>query len=327
MVIDNTACLARGKSVLITEAQAIFEIAHKLDQNFISACEILLNTQGKVIVMGMGKSGHVGRKIAATFASTGTPAFFIHPGEACHGDLGMLSAQDTLLLLSYSGETDEILTLLPTLKRLGTPMIAITGVPHSQLARVSHIALDIGVTEEACPLGLAPTASTTATLALGDALAIALLEARGFTPEDFAQSHPAGQLGRKLWVTVAHIMHTGPAIPRVTENVLLVDAIVEMSQKALGMTTIVDSLTDNHLIGIFTDGDLRRALGQGINVYETTLQTLMNRHTRTISADQLAIDALSLMETHKILALPVIDREQRLVGAFNMQDLLRARVL
>jgi arabinose-5-phosphate isomerase len=277
------------------------------------------------VVLGMGKSGHIGGKLAATLASTGSPAFFVHPGEASHGDLGMITRRDVVIALSNSGETDEILTILPIIKRLGVPLVALTGNPDSTLGRESDVAIDVSVVQEACPLGLAPTASTTATLAMGDALAVALLESRGFTAEDFARSHPAGSLGRRLLLHVADIMHTGAAVPRVTRGTPLTDALLEMSRKGLGMTAVVDR--DGQVAGIYTDGDLRRSLDRGVDVRATLVDQVMIHTCRTVSPELLAAEALQFMEANKINGLLVVDGDHRLVGALNMHDLLRARVM
>jgi arabinose-5-phosphate isomerase len=279
-----------------------------------------------VVVSGLGKSGHIARKIAATLASTGTPAFFVHPGEASHGDLGMITPKDVVLALSNSGETDELLTILPLLRRQGIPLIAMSGNDSSSLARLADVHLDVSVPTEACPLGLAPTASTTAALAMGDALAVALLEARGFTSDDFARSHPAGSLGRRLLLHIADVMHTGDKVPSVQLSATMSEALVEMTRKGLGMTAVVDA--DGRLAGVFTDGDLRRALDdEDIDLRSTALASLMTAHPKTIGADKLAVDAARLMEDHKIHALLVVDGENRVVGALNIHDLLRARVV
>jgi arabinose-5-phosphate isomerase len=278
-----------------------------------------------VVVTGMGKSGHIGGKIAATLASTGTPSFFMHPAEASHGDLGMITDQDLLLAVSYSGETQEVVTILPLVKRMGARLISMTGKPGSTLARVADVHLNVAVDEEACPLNLAPTASTTATLAMGDALAVALLESRGFTAEDFARSHPSGSLGRRLILRVSDVMHTGDEIPAVREHVRLSDGLIEMSRKGLGMTAIVDEA--NCILGIFTDGDLRRALDASIDVHKTEMHTVMHRECKTISPDVLAAEAVHLMEEHKITGLLVADQEGRLVGALNVHDLFRAGIM
>lgn len=314
-----------GLAVIDTEARAVAALAARIDANFVQACHYMLACEGRIVVLGMGKSGHIGGKIAATLASTGSPAFFVHPGEASHGDLGMITEKDVVLALSNSGETDEILTILPLIKRLGVPLIALTGNPPSTLARAANVHVDVSVAQEACPLGLAPTSSTTATLAMGDALAVAMLEARGFTAEDFARSHPGGRLGRRLLLLIKDIMHTGTAVPEVPETALLKEALVEMSRKGLGMTAVVD--VQQRLLGIFTDGDLRRHLDQGVNVHTTAITHLMTRHCKTVHPDKLAAEALQIMETHKINALLVVDDQGTLVGALNMHDLLRAGVV
>lgn len=314
-----------GLAVIETEAKAVAALAARIDDNFVQACQFMLACEGRIVVLGMGKSGHIGGKIAATLASTGSPAFFVHPGEASHGDLGMITEKDVVLALSNSGETDEILTILPLIKRLGVPLIALTGNPASTLARAANVHVDVSVTQEACPLGLAPTSSTTATLAMGDALAVAMLEARGFTAEDFARSHPGGRLGRRLLLLIRDIMHTGTTIPKVQENALLKEALVEMSRKGLGMTAVVDA--QQALLGVFTDGDLRRHLDQEVDVHTTSIAHLMTRNCKTVHPDKLAAEALQIMETHKISALLVVDDQGTLVGALNMHDLLRAGVV
>jgi arabinose-5-phosphate isomerase len=324
--IDDAGLMALGRQVLDTEAEAVRTLAGRIDQRFADACRRMLACEGRIVVTGMGKSGHVGAKIAATLASTGTPAFFVHPGEASHGDLGMITAKDVVLALSNSGETDEIITILPLIKRLGIPLITLTGRTESRLARAAAVNLDVGVAKEACPLGLAPTSSTTAALAMGDALAVALLEARGFTAEEFALSHPAGSLGRRLLLRVEDIMHSGDKLPRITESDTLSAALLEMSRKGLGMTTVVDST--GQLAGIFTDGDLRRLLDHGDVAIKTTLiGAVMTRHFTSATAQMLAAEALQLMESRRINALPVVDEAGALVGAFNMHDLLRAGVV
>jgi arabinose-5-phosphate isomerase len=324
--VDAEAIVRSARTVVATEAAAIGALETRIGPDFVAACQMILHCQGRVIVSGMGKSGHIARKIAATLASTGTPAFFVHPGEASHGDLGMILPQDVVLALSYSGETDELLFILPVIKRQGIPLIAITGNPKSSLAREANIHLDASVSTEACPLGLAPTASTTAALVMGDALAIALLEARGFTADDFARSHPAGSLGRRLLLHIADVMHSGENIPAVAPDASLTQALMEMTRKHLGMTAVVDA--DMHLIGVFTDGDLRRALDDdGVDLRGATVAELMTRGPKTIGSDKLAIEAAQLMEKHQIHALLVVDGEQRVVGALNIHDLLRARVV
>lgn len=323
----NTAgrFLAHGRDVIAIEAAAVNALADRLGDAFERACEICLDCRGRVVVVGMGKSGHIGGKIAATLASTGTPAFFVHPGEASHGDLGMITGQDAVLAISNSGETSEILTILPLIKRLGVPLISLTGNPDSTLATNADVNLDVSVAKEACPLNLAPTASTTATLAMGDALAVALLEARGFTAEDFARSHPGGSLGRRLLLHVADLMHTGDAIPRVAPDVTLSEALVEMTRKGLGMTAIVDE--DSRVLGVFTDGDLRRTLDRRLDVHTTAVAEVMTRGGKTIHPEELAAEALKLMDDHKINALLVVDESELLVGALNMHDLLRAGIV
>jgi len=312
-------------AVIRTEAAAIQTLADRIDEHFTRACDLMLACVGRVIVTGMGKSGHVGGKIAATLASTGTPAFFVHPGEASHGDLGMITARDVVIAMSNSGETDEIITIIPLIKRLGAPLIALTGNCHSRLGREADVCLDVSVEREACPLDLAPTSSTTATLVMGDALAVALLEARGFSAEDFARTHPAGRLGRRLLLHVADVMNKGEAIPVVGADTLLVRALVEISQKGLGMTTVVNR--EGAVIGIFTDGDLRRAIDQYTDVHATPIVEVMTHGPRTVRPDQLAVEALKLMEDHQINALPVLDSGGMLVGALSMHDLLRAGVI
>jgi arabinose-5-phosphate isomerase len=314
-----------GLAVIETEGRAIAALSERVDASFLRACELMLACEGRVVVLGMGKSGHIGSKIAATLASTGTPAFFVHPGEASHGDLGMITPKDVALAISYSGSTAEILLLLPMLKRMGTKLIAMTGKPGSPLAKAADTHIDVSVSVEACPLNLAPTSSTTATLVMGDALAVALLEARGFTEADFALSHPGGALGRRLLLHVADIMHTGADIPRVGPDTSLRDALLEMTHKRLGMTAIADN--EGRLLGIFTDGDLRRTLDRDIDVRKTRIREVMTEHGKTARADMLAAEAVLLMETHKINALVVVDDQQRIVGALNMHDLLRAGVV
>lgn len=314
-----------GKAVIETEQTALAALIDRIDEKFVTACNIMLACDGRVIVIGMGKSGHVGNKIAATLASTGTPAFFVHPGEASHGDSGMITSKDVVMVLSNSGETDEVVALLPVIKRLNTPMISLTGNADSTLAKAATVNIDVSVRKEACPLGLAPTASTTATLAMGDAIAIALLETRGFNEDDFALSHPGGTLGRRLLLRVSEIMHTGDGIPKVSENALLSEALIEMSQKGLGITTIVDK--DENVLGIFTDGDLRRALDSNIDVKTCLVKDVMTKNGKDINANSLAASALALMEKHSINALVVVDDENKLTGILNMHDLLRARVV
>jgi len=314
-----------GLAVIETEMSAIEALKSTINDGFAKACELILACEGRVVVTGMGKSGHIGNKIAATMASTGTPAFFVHPGEASHGDLGMITPKDVVIALSNSGETNEILTIIPILKRLSVPMISITGRADSTLSTESDIDLHAGVEKEACPLGLAPTSSTTVALVLGDALAVALLDARGFTEEDFALSHPGGSLGRRLLLHVKDIMHTNDEIPQVHENDTLRDALLVMTEKGLGMTGIVD---DNHnILGIYTDGDLRRTLDKNINVHEALIKDVMTRNCKTTQAHLLAAEALTEMQQNKISAMLVVDKNDKLIGAFNMHDLLRAGVV
>ena len=317
--------ISSGLRTLRIESDAVITLSRSIDQEFNKACELILNCPGRIIVTGMGKSGHIGKKIAATLASTGTPAFFVHPGEASHGDLGMITKHDIVLAISYSGTSHEILTLLPMLKRSGFKIISMTGNPASTLAEVAEAHLNIAVETEACPLDLAPTASTTVTLVLGDALAIALLEARGFTEEDFAFSHPGGALGRKLLLRVVDIMHAGDQIPRVLANASLAEALLMMTEKGFGMTTVVDD--KNQLLGIFTDGDLRRTIDKGISLSGAAISDLMNRTPKTISVKALPAEALKMMEDLKITALVVRDENACPVGVLHMHDLLRAGVV
>lgn len=324
--IDGEALRRSALNVVTIEAQAIDALKHRIDESFMRACQTMFDCAGRIVVSGMGKSGHIARKIAATLASTGTPAFFVHPAEASHGDLGMITRKDVVLALSNSGETDELLTILPLIKRQGVPLIAMTGNAGSSLARISDVHLDVSVPEEACPLGLAPTSSTTAALVMGDALAIALLEARGFTDEDFARSHPAGSLGRRLLLHIGDVMHSGAAIPSVGTQATLFEAVLEMTRKGLGMTAITDP--EGRLLGVFTDGDLRRAVDDGdVDLRTTPVVRLMTINPKTIGPDKLAVEAARVMEAHKIHALLVVDDDQRVVGALNIHDLLRARVV
>ncbi len=316
---------ALGRAVIDIETAAVHALRERIDEQFAAACALLLACKGRIVVVGMGKSGHIGCKIAATLASTGTPAFFVHPGEASHGDLGMITAQDVVLALSNSGETDEILMLLPVIKRRGIPLVALTGRPGSTLAKAADVHINVGVAKEACPLGLAPTASTTAALVMGDALAVALLEARGFTAEDFALSHPAGALGRRLLLHVDQIMHTGDDIPRVYPDATISEALLEMSRKRLGMTTVLDH--DGRLLGIFTDGDLRRMLEKQLDFHATAIADVMTRGPRTCRAGILAAEAMRIMEQAKISQLVVVDARDAVVGALNMHDMLRAGVV
>ncbi len=322
---DTEQLTSRGRRVLRTEADAVAALEHRLGEEFAAACRLILACRGRVVVTGMGKSGHVGNKIAATLASTGTPSFFLHPAEAIHGDIGMITAGDVVLALSNSGEPDEMVTILPVIKRLDVPMIALTGNRGSTLSRYATVTLDISVPAEACPLNLAPTASTTATLAMGDALAIAVLEARGFTEEDFARSHPGGALGRRLLLHVEDVMRKGDALPKVGPDATLSEGLLEMSRKGLGMTTIVDGA--GRVLGIFTDGDLRRALDRQIDVHGTRMRDVMTANCKVAQPRMLAVEAVHLMETHRITSLPVVDDDRRLAGALNVHDLLRARVM
>lgn len=322
---DRPDFATSGRRVLEIEMQALAAVAARIDGDFSRACELVMTCRGRIVCTGMGKSGHVARKIAATLASTGTPAFYVHPGEAGHGDLGMITDADVVLALSYSGESDEVLTLLPVFKRQGNRLIAMTGRTGSTLAREADVHLDVSVPAEACPLHLAPTSSTTASLAVGDALAVALLDARGFTADDFARSHPAGSLGRRLLLRIADIMHGGDAVPRVSADATVSDALAEISSKLLGMTAVVDA--DGRLLGLYTDGDLRRSLDAGIDVRTTPISQVMTRSPKTIDSGALAMEAAQLMEAHKISGLVVVDSDHRVVGALNIHDLLRARVV
>jgi arabinose-5-phosphate isomerase len=322
--LDSRTLLAAARRALSIEAQAVSALQERLDERFAAACRICLACAGRVVVTGIGKSGHIARKIAATLASTGTPALFLHPADAGHGDLGMITRSDVALALSRSGESAEIVQLVPHLKRLGVPLITMTGNPSSVLARLANVVLDVRVPEEACPLNLAPTASTTASLAMGDALALALLEARGFTAQDFARSHPGGTLGRRLLLRVADIMRTGADLPRVRLDTPLAEGLVEMTRKGLGMTVVVDE--EDRVLGVFTDGDLRRALDRHVDVHGAHMRELMTSPCKSIGPRELAADGVHLMETHRITALPVVEAG-KLVGAFNVHDLLRAGVM
>lgn len=323
--MSDSSFLNSAKRTISLEAAAVTDLLQHLDQNFIDACELMLNCTGRVIVTGMGKSGHIGKKIAATLASTGTPSFFVHPGEASHGDLGMITSNDVVIALSNSGETSEIVTLIPLLKRMNTPFISITANTDSTLSSASAANLHIGVEREACPLGLAPTSSTTAQLVLGDALAIALLETKGFSAEDFAVSHPGGSLGRRLLLKVSDVMHSGDAIPTVLTGTSLKEALLEVTLKRLGMTAIINN--NEELIGIFTDGDLRRALDNNANLNNTPIDDVMTHNGTTVTADILAAECLQIMETLKINALIVTDERNKAIGALNMHDLLKAGVI
>lgn len=321
---EPTDYLASALRTIRIEAEAINLLESRLDQSFTSACDLMLNCKGRIIVSGMGKSGHIARKIAATLASTGTPAFFVHPGEAGHGDLGMITADDVVVGISYSGGSSELITLLPVIKRLGVPLIGISGNTNSPLAKESDVHLNIEVDTEACPLNLAPTSSTTLTLVLGDCLAIALLEKRGFTAEDFAFSHPSGALGKKLLLKVGDIMHSGSEIPECHPDQTLQEALMVMTSKGLGITLIIE---DEQLLGVFTDGDLRRVFESGANTQSTSMRELMSAKPKTVPQDLLAAQALGIMEDMKITAVVVVDEKDHPVGVLHMHDILRAGVI
>jgi arabinose-5-phosphate isomerase len=320
-----TSALTLAREVLLIEAREVEALAHRLDESFSRAVELILQCQGRVVVSGMGKSGHIGSKIASTLASTGTPAFFMHPAEASHGDLGMITPDDVVIALSNSGESGELLAIVPFLKRMGTRIISISGNPDSTLAQASDIHLDAQVSQEACPLGLAPTASTTAMLALGDALAVTVLDQRGFSAEDFARSHPGGALGRRLLVHVRDIMRQGSDIPGVAPEAPLSDGLLEMSHKGLGMTAVVDAT--GKPVGIFTDGDLRRAFERGVDIRTTLMRDVMHTNPQIIDPDRLAVEAVEIMEQRKVNGLLVVNTQGKLVGALNMHDLLIAKVI
>jgi arabinose-5-phosphate isomerase len=322
---DKSDLRNTARRVLEIESQAIKNLVPRIGPSFVEACKLCLNCEGRVVVSGMGKSGHIAGKLAATLASTGTPAFFVHPAEASHGDLGMITHKDVVIALSNSGETVELITLLPLLKRADIELIMMTGKPDSTLAQAANVVLDVGVNEEACPLNLAPTASTSAALAMGDALAVALLESRGFTQEDFALSHPGGSLGRKLLLRVKDIMRTDAAIPRVAANTSVIEGLMEMTSKGLGMTAVADD--DNRLQGIFTDGDLRRRLDAGIDLHTSTMEQVMTSQCKTTYPEMLAAEAVHLLEQHNINSLVVVDDAGTLVGALNVHDLFRAGVM
>ena len=317
--------IERGREVLSIERDALTALTDRIDADFARACDLMLACEGRVVVTGMGKSGHIGNKIAATLASTGTPSFFLPPGEASHGDLGMITPKDVVVGLSYSGETAELLTLIPLIKRQGVPLIAMSGRPESSLASEADVHLNVAVAKEACPLNLAPTASSTATLAMGDALAVALLDARGFTAEDFARSHPGGSLGRRLLVHVRDVMHAGDDVPAIRRGAPLAEALIEVTRKGMGMTAVIDD--DQRIIGIFTDGDLRRTLDRNADMHSTLIEEVMSPGPKTIDADQLAAEAVAMMQQHSITALLVADQDKRLQGALHMHDLLRAGVI
>jgi arabinose-5-phosphate isomerase len=317
--------LELGREVLNIEAAAVQALATRLDENFLHALDVILRCEGRVIVSGMGKSGHIARKIAATLSSTGTPAYFVHPAEASHGDLGMITSTDVIIALSYSGESQELITIVPAIKRQGAKLISMTGNPASRLAKLADVHLNSAVDKEACPMGLAPTASTTAALALGDALAVALLDAKGFGADDFALSHPGGSLGRRLLTRVHDVMRSGERMPMVRENAMLGDAILEISKKGVGMTAIVDA--ELHVMGIYTDGDLRRTLARKLDFNSTPISSVMSANPRCISPDSLAAEAVQRMEQFNINQMLVVDEQNKLVGALNMHDLLHAKVI
>jgi arabinose-5-phosphate isomerase len=323
--ITDLELIELGKDVLRIEADAVLGLLGQIDQTFVNAVKLMLHCRGRVVVSGIGKSGHIARKIAATMASTGTPAFFVHPAEASHGDLGMVTADDVVIAISNSGESSELVAIVPLLKRHGARLISITGVGTSSLATLADFHLNAHVEKEACPLGLAPTSSTTAALALGDALALALLKARGFSADDFARSHPGGKLGRRLLVRVSDVMHTGKELPLVRLDCSLAEALLEMSAKGLGMTAIVDA--EQRLCGLFTDGDLRRALAAGADLRNASISDLMTKRPQTVGVDKLAAEAFQIMEARRINGLLVTDDENRLIGVFNMHDLFQAGVV
>jgi arabinose-5-phosphate isomerase len=325
MKLHDEKLRALALAVIQVEMQAIADLANRIDETFVLACKLMFDCKGRVVVIGLGKSGHIAGKIAATLASTGTPAFFVHAGEASHGDLGMITAQDVVLALSNSGETEEIITLLPIIKRLGVPLIAMTGNSDSTLAKFSTTHINVAVVQEACPLGLAPTASSTAALVMGDALAVSLLEARGFTRDDFALSHPGGSLGKRLLLRVCDVMHTDEAIPAVLESAFISEALLEMTAKKLGMTAIVNK--QQQVCGIFTDGDLRRMLAKNLNIHTTPITEVMTSHCTVIQDNILAAEAMQIMEQKKINALIVVDEQYRAIGALNMHDLIHAGIV
>jgi arabinose-5-phosphate isomerase len=325
MKIDELGIRELGLAVIKLETEAVAALAEQINENFVTACKLMMQCKGRIVVMGMGKSGHIGGKIAATLASTGTPAFFVHPGEASHGDLGMITPQDVVLALSNSGETNEVLLILPIIKRLGVPLIAMTGNPVSTLAKFATIHINVSVTQEACPLGLAPTSSTTAALVMGDALAISLLQAKGFTRDDFALSHPGGSLGKRLLLLVGDIMHTGAQIPVVVETAQMDTVLLEMTEKKLGMTAVVNA--DNQVVGIFTDGDLRRMLRKNLALQTTIISTVMTANCTVIQENLLAAEAMQIMEKKNINALLVVDEKQHLIGALNMHDLIHSGIV
>lgn len=323
--IVTSRALDLAREVLNIEAEAVLALTKRIDDSFLQALNIVLSCKGRVIVSGIGKSGHIARKIAATLSSTGTPAYFVHPAEASHGDLGMITANDVFIALSYSGESQELLTIVPVIKRQGAQLISMTGNPKSSMAESADVHLNATVDKEACPLGLAPTASTTAALALGDALAVALLDAKGFRKEDFARSHPGGSLGRRLLTHVRDVMHSGNQIPAVSQNATLAEAVLEISRKGLGMTAIVDDA--QQVLGIYTDGDLRRTLAKQSDFNSVLVSSVMSRNPHSILPDALAVEAVQIMEEYNISQLLAVDSGNKLVGALNMHDLLRAKVI
>jgi len=312
-------------AVLETEAQAILNLRDRINEGFVNACKLLLGCEGRIIVTGIGKSGHIGNKIAATLASTGSPAFFMHPGEASHGDIGVITKKDVVIALSYTGNTDEILAILPVIKLLGVPLISITGNPNSTLAKTADINLNVNIEKEACPLGLVPTSSTTATLAMGDALAVALLETRGFTAKDFARSHPGGTLGKRLLLRVDNLMRIGEAIPKVKKDVLLAEALIEITNKRMGMTIVTNN--DDTLAGIFTDGDLRRAIDKSLDIHNTKIAEVMTVNCKTITLGMLAIEAIQVMEQYGITTLAIVDDNNIPIGVVHMHDLLKSGLI
>ena len=320
----SSSLLASAKEVILTEAKAVAQLADKLDQSFVEACKLIQNCQGKIILIGMGKSGHIGNKIAATLASTGTPAFAVHPGEAGHGDLGMITEEDVVIAISYSGESDEIMTLVPVIQRLDVAIIGMTGNPNSSIGSVCNVHLDVSVEKEACPHNLAPTSSTTVALAMGDALAVSLLTDKGFSPDDFARSHPSGALGRRLLTFVKNIMKTGDDIPTVSADTKLLDALLVMSQKALGMVLITEN---NTLQGIFTDGDLRRVLEVHSDIQSLSIGEVMTKNCKSISADKPAVVAVQVMDEFNLNSLPVVDDNNQVVGAINTHTLMQAKII
>ena len=323
--MDSVDFCQLGLAVIENEAQALFDLSKSIDHHFEKACQMLMSTEGRVIVTGMGKSGHIARKISSTFSSLGTPAFFLHPAEAIHGDLGMITSKDILIVLSYSGNTPEIISLLPSLKRLAVPIISITGQPQSPLALIANVNLNIAIQHEACPLGLAPTTSTTVSLVMGDALAIALLQSKKFTKEDFANSHPGGSLGRKLLLKVDALWQTGTAVPRVHESISISDALIEVTEKKLGMTCVIND--DGVLVGVYTDGDIRRTLNNQVNIHSTPISSVMSRHCKTIHSGLLAAEALAIMQRHAITSLVVTTDNHYPHAVVHLHDILRAGII